>query len=107
MKRYIRSSNQPNALYGEDMVAALENMEVGTPLLVDAGNGEYIQALYAGVAEIQYRTAFQFYDGSGLSGSFGLSAKYIKNNSDKVSIILNDNDPGKVAKLTKEMNSDV
>jgi hypothetical protein len=107
MKRYIKSSKYSDELYGNDMIAELENMEVGTPLLVNSGNGKYIQALYAGVGEIQYRTAFTFFDGSGIAGSFGLSAKYIRENPDTVSIVLNDNDPNKVAELIRQMNSNV
>ena len=107
MKRYIRSSEYSNELRGEDMIAALENMEVGTPVLVDSGNGRYIQTIYVGISDIQYRTAFCFYDGSGLSGNFGLSPKYIRENPDSVSIVLDDNDPGKVATLLKQLNSDM
>ena len=107
MKRYIKSSEYSDELYGNDMIAELENMEVGTPVLVNAGDGNYIQTIYAGVKEIQYRTTFTFFDGSGVSGSFGLSAKYIRENPDNVSMILNDNDPNKVAALIRQMNSNV
>lgn len=105
MKRYIRSSEYSNELRGEDMITTLKNMEVGTPVLVNPGSG-YTQAIYVGISEIQYRTAFCFYDGSGLSGNFGLSPKYIKENPDKVSIVLDDNDPNKVAALLRQLNSD-
>ena len=88
-----------NILTGRDMISALEGLEIGTPVLVDAGTGEYIQAIYEGIGDIQYRTAYMFYDGSGISGTFGLSKKFILENPGVVSIILDDNDPTKVAGL--------
>jgi len=94
-----------NVLTGKDMIATLDSLEVGTPLLVDAGNGDYIQAIYQGIGDIQYRTAYMFYDDSGISGSFGLSKKFILENPGVVSMILDDNDPTKVSKLLQGINS--
>lgn len=94
-----------NVLTGRDMLSELDALEIGTPVLVDAGTGEYIQAIYQGIGDIQYRTAYMFYDGSGFNGTFGLSKRFILENPNTVSMILDDNDPVKVSRLLKRINS--
>lgn len=107
MKYYIKASHTTdNAFYGSDVITILDDLSSGTPVLVDCGNGTYIQTIYMGVGEIQYRPAYMFYDGSGISGTFGLSAKYIRESGDAVSIILDNNEPTVVARLLKELSED-
>jgi len=101
----VTPSGSSEVLTGQDMVDALDSLEPGTPVLIDDGVGRYIQVIYMGIGEVQYQTVFQFYDGSGISGTFGFSAKFIVNNPDKVSIILDDNDPAKVTKLLEDVNA--
>ena len=105
MKRYIRSSIRPESLSGNDMIATLDNMEVGTPLLIDVGTGTYEQVIYVGVGEVQSQTTYEFFDGSALSGTFATTKRFIRNNPDRVSIILNDNDPVEVADLLDQLHS--
>ena len=95
----INATSYAFAISGEDMISTLDSLEVGTPVLVDAGTGNYTQAIYQGIGDIQYRTAYMFYDGSGISGTFGLSKKFILENPGAVSMVLDDNDPTKVADL--------
>ncbi|MBO4542767.1 MAG: hypothetical protein J5725_06240 [Bacteroidales bacterium] len=95
----INATSYAFAISGEDMISTLDSLEVGTPVLVDAGTGNYTQAIYQGIGDIQYRTAYMFYDGSGISGTFGLSRKFILENPGTVSMVLDDNDPTKVADL--------
>lgn len=89
-------------LSGKSMVDALNTMDVGTPLLINPGTGKYIQALYVGQSEIQSQVAYRFFDGSGVDGTFGQTKRFIMNNQDRVSMILDDNDPAEVAKLTSK-----
>jgi len=92
-----------NFITGKEMVATLDNLEVGTPILLDYGKGEYDQVIFQGEGDIQYRTAYMFYDGSGLNGTFGLSRQYILGNPGLISMILDDNDPNEVSRLLKQI----
>ena len=92
-----------DVLTGKNMIQTLDSLAVGTPLLIDVGTGEYTQVIYQGVAEIQYRTAYMFYDGSGIDGTFGETKRFILDNPGTVSMILDDNDPVEVSRLLKEI----
>jgi len=96
-------NNRASVTSGKDAIANLEVMKVGTPvkLQLTKDNG-FKQAIYAGKGEVQGRSAYRFYDGEGIDGTFGLSDKFLSNH-DEVKLKLNDNSPEAVAKLLKEM----
>ena len=88
---------------GRDAIANLEAMNVGTPVKLKlTKDGEYKQAIYTGKGEIQGRETYQFYDGEGVDGMFGLSERYISNNGD-IKLKLNDNNVEVTAGLLKKL----
>lgn len=88
---------------GKDAIANLDAMEVGTPVKLKlAKDLDYKQAIYTGKGDVQGRATYNFFDGEGVDGTFGLSGKYISNNAD-IKLKLNDNNVESTASLLKKL----
>ena len=88
---------------GKDAIANLEAMNVGTPVKLKlAKDLDYKQAIYTGKGDVQGRATYNFFDGEGVDGTFGLSGRYISNNAD-IKLKLNDNNVEATAGLLKKL----
>lgn len=89
--------------YGFDVLSEtilkIMQCETGTPVRLKLSkNSDYKQALYIGVRGDKY----VFYDGSGFTGYYELSKDFILRNEGNIDVDLDNNDPVKVATLTKK-----
>ena len=102
----LQEQNRPSSItVGDEAVNKLIHMEIGTPLKVKTGYSDFIQAIFMGIKDIQSCESFVFFTDEGLTGAFGLSAKFIRNNTEQVQFKFNDNDPVEVARLLEIIKS--
>lgn len=102
VRKAILEEAQPGdivAYTGSKAVEELEKLEKGMPLRVKVrAEGDFTQAIYMGKAEVQNREVYNFFTGDGLTGMFGLSPNFIKNNPD-IEITFDANDMMEVGRL--------
>lgn len=94
-------SNNKHELYCQDAINILNNTAEGVPLKVKMNDYlEWKQCIFIGSRYDNNRkdNIFRFFDGSGVTGTFDFSQKYISNN-DKIKFKFNDNDPTETAFL--------
>ena len=72
-------------------------------MIKTSDNVPYKQCIYCGMQEVQYREAYGFFDGSGLTGTFAFSKKFILNN-ETIKFKFNDNDTDELAMLLNKIN---
>lgn len=98
-KTRTKVKDKNEILHGVDIINALNKMKKATPLQIQTGKTDFKHALLLGCSD----GIFTFFDNSGLSGMFQLSSNFILNNTDIVSVKLNDNDAIKVAELIRAL----
>ena len=100
----LEESKEIKVYSGNEIVDLLSKMEKGTPLKMTCTSKEnYKQCLYVG----KERTPLgliehTFFDGSGLSGLFKFSERFMVNNSKTVKITIDDNDAVEVTRLIQK-----
>lgn len=94
-------SNTSDELFGDELVKLLKNTANGIPLKLKLSDTlDWKQVIYMGEEfdSDRKQNTFRFFDGSGVSGIFTLSERFILNNK-AIKAKFNDNEPGETAFL--------
>lgn len=105
---YVKDATpkKTGVISGKTAVDRLLHTEIGIPVRVQSSvYGGFKQAVFMGIKDIQSRESFVFFTDEGLDGSFGLSARFIEENSDTVLFDFDNNEPEELAMLLKKINS--
>lgn len=97
--KIVESIKASHITTGNNIIQKLDKLKVGTPLKIRTYSyDDFEQVIYLGKQEIQNRESYTFFNGSGVTGYFGLTKQFILNNK-QVEFKFDDNDTSEVAFL--------
>lgn len=85
-----------------DIIGQLNKLMIGTPLKIRLNSFIWKQCILSG----KEGSVYYFFDGSGITGEFALSERFINDKSNNVQINLDDNNPIEVTKLLDIFNNE-